>query len=748
MKRKFLCLLLALTMVLGLAATVSAAVDSTGRYALNNNDYTHAYVVKGDILDAEFRYNTVDAPCASPVWLFKASLTGKETQAELDQLAYDLLTSGKEPLSYDSGWTHSLNTNRQSQRIETAELELGSYLIVAAAMSDHRYCCDGDTTVHYETATGVGLHVVEKAVPIETFEYWYCDANGNEVQQLTAEEAFIISHENDSPLYRFKIKTYPENATERVIDLTASDSTEEYYSSLTAIPGFSFEDGMYGTCAQNCGIGYFWLVVDSFGENEASYNLCHNISFEVPCHQDGPIKVQEWYTCTEPGYKCAYCYGYGETCDTIYGYEILDPPGHTLKEVYEVITAPTATKTGLGIGLCKNCLSRGVEGHIPAIFSDVKPNEFYSDALDYGYACGWVNGATETTFNPGGQCLRAQVVTFLWRAEGCPEPETAVNPFVDVKESDFYYKAVLWAVENGITNGADATHFNPMGVCNRAQVVTFLHRAKNAPAPESMELPFTDVPAESWYAAPVAWAVENSVTNGMSATEFAPNAPCNRAQVVTFLYRAKDIPKADPVAAYTFELRSNDPTEEIGYVFCEGTEFAAGESVIFYAEPWYGYLVEFTAEPDVELELYYLGACTYELVMPAHDVVLTANFVPAPGEAHFINTTCENGEFFALCDFDEDLRDFAKAGEFVQFYVMPDEGCTLTPENIALTVGGEPWENWWFLGELVEEIEGTVIDGIFLFEAVMPEGDLEVSITCTPGTEAASAQVRVPVSVN
>ena len=202
------------------------------------------------------------------------------------------------------------------------------------------------------------------------------------------------------------------------------------------------------------------------------------------------------------------------------------------------------------------------------------------------------------------------------------------------------------------------------------------------------------------------------------------------------------------MAAYTFELRSNDPTEEIGYVFCEGTEFAAGESVIFYAEPWYGYLVEFTAEPDVELELYYLGACTYELVMPAHDVVLTANFVPAPGEPHFINTTCENGEFFALCDFDEDLRDFAKAGEFVQFYVMPDEGCTLTPENIALTVGGEPWENWWFLGELVEEIEGTVIDGIFLFEAVMPEGDLEVSITCTPGTEAASAQVRVPVSVN
>ena len=381
-------------------------------------------------------------------------------------------------------------------------------------------------------------------------------------------------------------------------------------------------------------------------------------------------------------------------------------------------------------------------------FIDIKSTDFYYEPVIWAFENGITTGISDIEFGPSGECLRAQVVTFLWRAEGCPEPETAVNPFVDVKESDFYYKAVLWAVENGITNGADATHFNPMGVCNRAQVVTFLHRAKNTPAPESMELPFTDVPAESWYAAPVAWAVENGVTKGMSATEFAPNAPCNRAQVVTFLYRAKDIPKADPIVNYTFELRSNDPTEEIGYVFCEGTEFAAGESVIFYAEPWYGYLVEFTAEPDVELELYYLGACTYELVMPAHDVVLTANFVPAPGEAHFINTTCENGEFFALCDFDEDLRDFAKAGEFVQFYVMPDEGFTLNPENITMTVGGEPWENWWFLGELVEEIEGTVIDGIFLFEAVMPEGDLEVSITCTPGTEAASAQVRVPVSVN
>ena len=171
-------------------------------------------------------------------------------------------------------------------------------------------------------------------------------------------------------------------------------------------------------------------------------------------------------------------------------------------------------------------------------FTDVQLGQWYTDPVLWAVENGITTGATATTFNPNGTCLRAQVVTFLWRAAGCPAPGTAVNPFVDVKPSDFYYDAVLWAVENGITNGADATHFNPMGVCNRAQVVTFLHRVFEEPAVEGVENPFTDVPAGTWYTAPVLWAVKNGITNGLSATEFGPNASCNRAQIVTFLYRA------------------------------------------------------------------------------------------------------------------------------------------------------------------------------------------------------------------
>jgi hypothetical protein len=133
--------------------------------------------------------------------------------------------------------------------------------------------------------------------------------------------------------------------------------------------------------------------------------------------------------------------------------------------------------------------------------------------------------------------MRAHVVTFLWRAAGSPEPESNHNPFVDVKETDFYYKAVLWAVENGITNGLDATHFGPLTYCNRAQVVTFLWRAQGQPESAGSDMPFTDVAAGAWYEAPIRWAVANGITNGMSTTSFGINVICNRAQIVTFLYR-------------------------------------------------------------------------------------------------------------------------------------------------------------------------------------------------------------------
>ena len=112
------------------------------------------------------------------------------------------------------------------------------------------------------------------------------------------------------------------------------------------------------------------------------------------------------------------------------------------------------------------------------------------------------------------------------------------NPFTDVQKGSFYEKAVLWAVEKGITAGISATQFGPNEPCNRASVVTFLWRAAGQPQPAAAALPFTDVPAGAWYATPVLWALENGITAGISATQFGATGTCNRAQVVTFLYRA------------------------------------------------------------------------------------------------------------------------------------------------------------------------------------------------------------------
>ena len=168
-------------------------------------------------------------------------------------------------------------------------------------------------------------------------------------------------------------------------------------------------------------------------------------------------------------------------------------------------------------------------------FVDVPANAYFADAVKWAVDKGVTNGMTETTFGPYESCTRAQIVTFLWRAAGSPEPKTAVN-FADVPAGSYYAKAVAWAIENGITNGMTATEFAPDATCTRGQSVTFLHRALKGTASSSAN--FTDVKSDAFYADAINWAVANNVTNGTSNTTFSPNADCTRAEIVTFLYRA------------------------------------------------------------------------------------------------------------------------------------------------------------------------------------------------------------------
>ena len=172
------------------------------------------------------------------------------------------------------------------------------------------------------------------------------------------------------------------------------------------------------------------------------------------------------------------------------------------------------------------------------VFVDVATGSYYEDAVDWAVENGITKGTDDTHFSPDGICTRAQAVTFLWRAAGSPKPETRTMPFADVPAGSYYYDAVLWAVENGITEGTSDTTFSPNAICTRAQIVTFLWRSEKSPAAGTAN-PFADVKSTAYYAGAVLWAVREDITKGTTSTTFSPDADCTRAQIVTFLWRCK-----------------------------------------------------------------------------------------------------------------------------------------------------------------------------------------------------------------
>lgn len=171
-------------------------------------------------------------------------------------------------------------------------------------------------------------------------------------------------------------------------------------------------------------------------------------------------------------------------------------------------------------------------------FSDVKDSAYYANAVKWAVEREITKGLSATAFGPDQKCTRAQIVTFLYKQAGSPDVSDVTLPFTDVKAGAYYENAVKWAVKNNITSGLTATTFAPNATCTRAQIVTFLYKANGQEAAASTSLPFTDVAAGAYYETPVAWAVQKNVTGGTTKTTFSPNAACTRAQAVSFLYRA------------------------------------------------------------------------------------------------------------------------------------------------------------------------------------------------------------------
>ena len=209
-----------------------------------------------------------------------------------------------------------------------------------------------------------------------------------------------------------------------------------------------------------------------------------------------------------------------------------------------VVSEPGPVIDGEKLFKCKNGCGETYTETIPATgieapsFVDVEAGAYYYDAVAWAVAMEVTSGTSATTFSPDNACTRAQAVTFLWRAAGCPVPKSSYNPFVDVAPGQYYTDAVLWAVEQGITKGMSATTFAPDATCNRGQIVTFLYRAEGSPD-VAVRSTFGDVATDAYYAKAVTWAVDNKVTSGTSATTFSPNSDCTRGQIVTFLYRAE-----------------------------------------------------------------------------------------------------------------------------------------------------------------------------------------------------------------
>ena len=329
----------------------------------------------------------------------------------------------------------------------------------------------------------------------------------------------------------------------------------------------------------------------------------------------------------------------------------------TFKTIYNPITV--TVETGLGGSAIANVLE-AKEGDTVTLTAT--PEEGYRVAQITGVKNLTDNGDGTYTFTMPDEAVNIKVL-FL-RHE---------NPFLDVNETQFFYDPVLWAVENGITNGVSANEFGPGLACNRAQVVTFLWRLMKQPAPATTEHPFTDVVPGSFYEQPVLWALENGITTGATATTFNPNGECLRAQVVTFLYRTAQLPP--PPVFYALETVFD---AQMGTVTLSHTEAQAGETVTVTAQPNEGYQLE-SVTCASGAELTQVSETEYTFVMGEAAETVTVTFAPVPTEPEEPTDPKPTTYELVLKDNGHGTVTYVDAtsaapGESIFFHAVPEEG--------------------------------------------------------------------------
>ena len=310
--------------------------------------------------------------------------------------------------------------------------------------------------------------------------------------------------------------------------VTAPTCTEQGYTTYTCSCGDSYRENIVPALGHDA---TDWIVdlaptCTVAGSMHTECTRCDALlqtsAIQPSGHSESDWIVDKEATCTEGGAKHKECTACGIRLQT----ETIPALGHSYSE-----------------GSCTRCGAEDpnwTEPEEPFVnpFVDVKERDYFYTPVLWAVQKGITNGTSPTEFSPEDPCTRGQIVTFLWRSFGSPEPTKTENPFVDVSSNMYYYKAVLWAVEQGITTGVSKTEFEPDATCTRGQVATFLWRACGKPAPESNSNPFSDVDSNMYYYQPILWAVEQGVTNGTGGGKFSPEESCTRGQIVTFLYRA------------------------------------------------------------------------------------------------------------------------------------------------------------------------------------------------------------------
>ena len=391
---------------------------------------------------------------------------------------------------------------------------------------------DGNIVRHYEFGIYAdNRFLIKNGVPFlrdeASNQYYVVDLAGNRLSEIaftTINDDIVLPG-----LVNCKSgsKWYVVNAMGEVLNESKMDqpvnflAPEKTKSGLEGILGVYYQNGKCGICRYVPAIGKCEKTADGI-------------------HAWRNRKTMEVPTCTQTGIAVFRC----DACGKERTEQMpIDPENHAWTFT-ELLTEPGDNlHGGTARYTCSRCnASKEDKLCAGAVFTDMpKEGSWAHEPIDWAFFHGITAGKTANTFAPKATCTRADVVTFLWRAAGKPEPEAAEIPFTDVKESAYYSKAVRWAVEQGITKGRTETTFAPKAVCTRAEVVTFLWNAAGRPEPQSEECPFTDGKENAYYYRAMLWAYTSGITSGTSATAFSPHANCSRAQVVTFLYKANEL---------------------------------------------------------------------------------------------------------------------------------------------------------------------------------------------------------------